>query len=216
MADVRSTRLTERELSELLRECEYDDSTAPGSTLSFCSSDEDYRDSESDGYPSSVPNTNPENQVWEGDDVDTNRKLGKAFNGHPQEHGQAADFERAATLGSHFRKQQISSPTDNSTPGLGGSSTLETNYFSAKGGMLPVKHSRSNLGVKPTKPTRAASPGITKMLASLEDHPPERPCTPTASTLYRNTEVHCNPSWLGRCTFEECMVSGVRASVEIH
>jgi len=57
-----------------------------------------------------------------------------------------------------------------------------------------------------TQRSRAPSPGISKMLLSLSDHPVERPCTPTASTLYRNTKTHCNPSELGQQTYDECMM----------
>lgn len=55
--------------------------------------------------------------------------------------------------------------------------------------------------------SRTPSPGISKMLLSLSDHPVERPCSPNASTLYRNTKTHCNPSELGQQTYNECMVS---------
>lgn len=55
--------------------------------------------------------------------------------------------------------------------------------------------------------SRTPSPGISKMLLSLSVHPVERPCTPNASTLYRNTKTHCNPSELGQQTYDECMVS---------
>ena len=55
--------------------------------------------------------------------------------------------------------------------------------------------------------SRTPSPGISKMLLSLSDHPVERPCSPNASSLYRNTKTHCNPSELGQQTYDECMVS---------
>lgn len=55
--------------------------------------------------------------------------------------------------------------------------------------------------------SRTPSPGIGKMLLSLSDHPVERPCSPNASSLYKNTKTHCNPSELGRQTYNECMVS---------
>lgn len=55
--------------------------------------------------------------------------------------------------------------------------------------------------------SRTPSPGISKMLLSLSDHSVERPCSPNASTLYKNTKTHCNPSELGQQTYDECMVS---------
>lgn len=55
--------------------------------------------------------------------------------------------------------------------------------------------------------SRTPSPGISKMLLSLTDHPVERPCSPNASSLYKNTKTHCNPSELGQQTYDECMVS---------
>lgn len=55
--------------------------------------------------------------------------------------------------------------------------------------------------------SRTPSPGIGKMLLSLSDHPVERPCSPNASSLYKNTKTHCNPSELGQQTYNECMVS---------
>lgn len=55
--------------------------------------------------------------------------------------------------------------------------------------------------------SRTPSPGISKMLLSLSDHPVERPCSPSASTLYKNTKTHRNPSELGQQTYDECMVS---------
>ena len=55
--------------------------------------------------------------------------------------------------------------------------------------------------------SRTPSPGISKMLLSLSDHPVERPCSPNASSLYKNTKTHCNPSELGQQTYDECMVS---------
>ena len=55
--------------------------------------------------------------------------------------------------------------------------------------------------------SRTPSPGMTKMLLSLSDHHVERPCSPNASSLYKNTKTHCNPSELGQQTYNECMVS---------
>lgn len=55
--------------------------------------------------------------------------------------------------------------------------------------------------------SRTPSPGMSKMLLSLSDHPVERPCSPNASSLYKNTKTHCNPSELGQQTYDECMVS---------
>ena len=55
--------------------------------------------------------------------------------------------------------------------------------------------------------SRTPSPGISKMLLSLSDHSVERPCSPNASSLYKNTKTHCNPSELGQQTYDECMVS---------
>jgi len=55
--------------------------------------------------------------------------------------------------------------------------------------------------------SRTPSPGISKMLLSLSDHPLERPCSSNASSLYKNTKTHCNPSELGQQTYDECMVS---------
>ncbi|XP_078354099.1 uncharacterized protein LOC144638732 isoform X1 [Oculina patagonica] len=54
--------------------------------------------------------------------------------------------------------------------------------------------------------SRTPSPGISKMLLSLSDHSVERPCSPNASTLYKNTKTHCNPSELGQQTYDECMM----------
>ncbi|PFX28886.1 uncharacterized protein LOC111325666 [Stylophora pistillata] len=56
-----------------------------------------------------------------------------------------------------------------------------------------------------TPRSQTPSPGISKMLLSLSDHPVERPCSPSASSLYRNTKTHCNPSELGQQTYDECM-----------
>lgn len=53
--------------------------------------------------------------------------------------------------------------------------------------------------------SRTPSPGMSKMLLSLSDHVLECPCTPNASTLYKNTRTHCNPSELGQQTYDECM-----------
>ena len=61
--------------------------------------------------------------------------------------------------------------------------------------------------------SQTPSPGTSKMLLSLSDHAPERPCTPNASTLYKNTRIHCNPSDLGQQTYEECMVSEIKLIV---
>ena len=55
--------------------------------------------------------------------------------------------------------------------------------------------------------SRTPSPGISKVLLSLSDHSLARPCTPNASTLYKNTKTHCNPSELGQQTYDECVVS---------
>ena len=74
-----------------------------------------------------------------------------------------------------------------------------------------IKHSDTDLTPLGTtvnsQRSRTPSPGISKMLLSLSDHPVERPCSPSASSLYRNTNTHCNPSELGQRTYDECMVS---------
>lgn len=68
------------------------------------------------------------------------------------------------------------------------------------GGLTPVH------GVISAR-SRTPSPGMSKMLLSLSDHSVERPCSPSASTLYKNTKTYCNPSELGKETYDECMVS---------
>ena len=73
--------------------------------------------------------------------------------------------------------------------------------------LIPVKAESAT----PPK-ARTPSPGMSKMLLSLLDHPLERPCTPNASSLYRNTKTHCNPSELGQYTYDECMVCICRNS----
>lgn len=57
--------------------------------------------------------------------------------------------------------------------------------------------------------SRTPSLGISKMLLHLSDHAVEHPCTANASTLYKNTRTHCNPSELVQQTYEECMVSKI-------
>lgn len=81
-----------------------------------------------------------------------------------------------------------------------------TNFFSeqSSSAFMPIPAESAN---SVTSPRSSPSPGISKMLRSLSDHPSERPCTPNASTLYKNTLTHCNPSELGQLTYDECMVS---------
>ena len=81
-----------------------------------------------------------------------------------------------------------------------------TNFFSEQSStaFMPIPAESAN---SVTSPRSTPSPGISKMLRSLSDHPSERPCTPNASTLYKNTLTHCNPSELGQLTYDECMVS---------
>ena len=81
-----------------------------------------------------------------------------------------------------------------------------TNFFSeqSSAAFMPIPAESAN---SVTSPRSTPSPGISKMLRSLSDHPSERPCTPNASTLYKNTLTHCNPSELGQLTYDECMVS---------
>lgn len=70
------------------------------------------------------------------------------------------------------------------------------------GSFMPI-----NAKVVISQRSRTPSPGISKMLLSLSDHPVERPCSPNASSLYKNTKTYCNPSELGQQTYNECMVS---------
>lgn len=81
-----------------------------------------------------------------------------------------------------------------------------TNFFSeqSSSAFMPIPAESAN---SVNSPRSTPSPGISKMLRSLSDHPSERPCTPNASTLYKNTLTHCNPSELGQLTYDECMVS---------
>lgn len=81
-----------------------------------------------------------------------------------------------------------------------------TNYFSEQHStmFMPITAESVCGGAQRS---RTPSPGISKMLLSLSDHVLERPCTPNASTLYKNTKTHCNPSELGQQTYDECMVS---------
>ena len=81
-----------------------------------------------------------------------------------------------------------------------------TNYFSEQHNSMFMPITAESVCGSAQR-SRTPSPGISKMLLSLSDHVLERPCTPNASTLYKNTKTHCNPSELGQQTYDECMVS---------
>lgn len=105
-------------------------------------------------------------------------------------------------------KEDLSTTNSPLIPGNRGKrvSPQLTNFFSEQSStaFMPIPAESAN---SVTSPRSTPSPGISKMLRSLSDHPSERPCTPNASTLYKNTLTHCNPSELGQLTYDECMVS---------
>lgn len=101
--------------------------------------------------------------------------------------------------------------TNNTSPiKLDKQDTLTTFDLAQDNGRFTPIHGKGVISPR----SRTPSPGISKMLLSLTDHPVERPCSPNASTLYKNTKTHCNPSELGQQTYDECMVSEVSLGKE--
>lgn len=180
-----------------------DESTIPDSTLSVYS---DGRDTEFDVTSSSptVRSLSPASNFME-DYLSSpeNTLKYENTNGHSFEQG------KDASLDSCFQKQDVWSFSYRFNP------EMESCFTNSKPTPpIPDASSPDHRTFLPINPmpgqasvARTASPGMNKMLLSLLDHPVERQCSPVASTLYKNTATHCNPSWLGQYTLDECVVS---------
>ena len=180
-----------------------DESTIPDSTLSVYS---DGRDTEFD-VTSSLPTVrslSPASNFLE-DYVSSPENTLKYENTNGYSFEQGKD----TSLDSCFQKQDIWSFSYRFNP------EMESCFANSKPTPpIPDASSPDHRTFLPVNPmpgqasvARTASPGMNKMLLSLLDHPVERQCSPVASTLYKNTATHCNPSWLGQYTLDECVVS---------